>query len=86
MTDDPLTDQLKMRSIHSYRFWHLFNNDGKPQILWRRRRTITDAKGAKVSTLDVEWGDLDHPSLGVDMKKMFTDAWNEWVEWKKAMA
>lgn len=84
--DDPLTDQLQMRAIHKWRFWFLFDNKGQPQILFRRRRTTKDAKGISIIHLDVEWGDLNHGSFTPETKKMFTDAWNEYQDWKKAMA
>lgn len=83
MTDDPLTDHLKMRSILSWRFWHLFNLDGKPQVLFRRRRTVKDAKGITTTLLDVEWGDLDSKFFGGDAQQKFRDAWAEYATWTK---
>lgn len=82
---DPLTDHLAMRAIHKWRFWYLFETDGKPQILYRKRGTRKLPNGTAVTELTIEWGGLDHASMSVEARKMFTDAWNEFREWKEAM-
>lgn len=85
MNIDPLTDQLKMRSLLSYRCCHLFNEDGKPKVLLRMKRTVADHQGIKRDFLHIEWGDLDSSFLGAN-KQRFIDAWAEYSAWNKANA
>lgn len=84
MTDDPLNEQLMMRAIHHYRFWWLFDQDGKPAVLYRRRQRAT--KTQATTQLIVEWGGLDHPTFSDDARKEFAQAWDDHQTWKKAMA
>ena len=85
MTLDPLTDQLKMRSLLSYRCCHLFNEDGKPKVLLRMKRTVTDSQGIKRDFLHIEWGDLDSAFLGANKQK-FIDEWRDHTLWRQANA
>lgn len=81
MTNDPLTDQLKMTSLLSYRCCHLFNDAGKPKILLRQKRTIKTGNGIARDFLHIEWGDLTSEFLGANRQK-FCDAWKDFISWK----
>lgn len=86
MTEDPLTEYLKMRSILSFRFWHLFNDNGKPSVLYRRKHQKKHKDGSVTNELDVEWGDLDSSFFTGDTRQQFIDAWKEYLDWSKANA
>lgn len=43
------SDHTKMQIIASYMWWHLFNDNGKPSVI--RRRKITDRKTQPVREL-----------------------------------
>ncbi len=79
--EDPLTDHMQMRAIHTYRFFWMFDKEGQPSVLYRRRY-VKDG----VTHLDVEWGDLTHPRFSDDSRREFTDAWKLHQDWKKAMS
>lgn len=78
---DPLTDHVQMRAIHTYRFFWLFEKDGQPSVLYRRRY-VKDG----VTHLDVEWGGLDHKRFSDDTRREFADAWKDYQTWKRDMA
>lgn len=84
MTEDPLTDALKMTSLMSYRFWHLFRQNGKPVVLYRRRFTKKHPDGSVTNELQVEWGDLESSFFTGDVRQQFIDAWNQLLDWSGA--
>ena len=77
---DPLTDHMQMRAIHQWRFFWMFDRDGKAEVLYRRRWNKDG-----VTHLDVEWGGLDHPRFSDDSRREFADAWKLHQDWKQAM-
>lgn len=78
--EDPLTEHEEMRSLHHHGFFWLFERDGKPHVLYRRRH-MKDG----VTRLDIEWGDLAHARFSDDKRREFEIAWKEHVDWKAAM-
>lgn len=80
MTDDPLTEHEEMRSIHHHRFFWLFEKNGQPSVLYRRRY-----KKDGIHHLECEWGGLDHKRFSDGTRREFTQAWEDHQTWKKAM-
>jgi hypothetical protein len=81
MTDDPLTPSLEMSCVHRFRFWHLFNDNGRPLVLYRRRHTKKHADGSVTNELDVEWGNLESSFFTGDTRQQFIDAWDQLLDW-----
>ncbi len=82
--DDPLTQQLEMSAVHKFRFWWLFNQGGKPVVLYRRRSTKKHSNGTVTNELTIEWGDLESSFFQGDTRQQFIDAWNQLLDWSGA--